>query len=80
MHTNNIELEINTEYTKDDVFNEMEKHLLHDEKPSKYFNSIAELPIFQEYPFQLLYKLKEAEQSPKYHPEGNVMEPYNVSC
>jgi len=72
MHTNNIELEINTEYTKDDVFNEMEKHLLHDEEPSKYFNSIAELPIFQEYPFQLLYKLKEAEQSPKYHPEGNV--------
>jgi putative nucleotidyltransferase with HDIG domain len=72
MQTKNIELEINTEYTKDDVFNEMEKHLLDDEEPSKYFNSIAELTIFQEYPFQLLYNLKKAEQSPKYHPEGNV--------
>jgi len=70
--TKNIELEINAEFTKDSIFKEMNYHLLYDDEPSKYLNSIAETPIFQEYPFQYLYKLKEAEQSPKYHPEGNV--------
>jgi len=68
----NKELGINLEYSKEDIFNEMNYHLMYDEKPSKYFNDIVEFPIFKEYPFELLYKLKEAEQSPKYHPEGNV--------
>lgn len=72
INTKSIELEITTEYTKESIFNEMNNHLLHDERPSEYFNSILELPILKEYPFQFLYKLKEAEQSPKYHPEGNV--------
>lgn len=60
------------ENPKESVFNNMNYHLLHDEEPSVYFNSIVDIPLFREYPFQLLYKLKEAEQNPKYHPEGNV--------
>lgn len=51
---------------------EINNHLLMDDKPSEYFNNISEFPIFKEYPFSMLYNLKKAEQSPVYHPEGNV--------
>lgn len=50
----------------------MEAHLLQDEKPSEYFNSIIEDEIFHDFPFHMLGNLKKAEQSPQYHPEGNV--------
>jgi putative nucleotidyltransferase with HDIG domain len=72
MDMDNAELRTNYEDSKESIFNEINYHLLHDEEPSIYFNSIVDLPVFKEYPFQLLYKLKEAEQSLKYHPEGNV--------
>lgn len=58
--------------SKNDLFLEIERHLLQDEKPSEYFDSISELPLFREYPFEMLVKLKQAEQSPQHHPEGNV--------
>ncbi len=72
INTKNVKIEINSKYSKEDIFNEMNYHLLNDEKPSKYFNSIVDTNIFQQHPLKFLYKLKEAEQSPKYHPEGNV--------
>jgi tRNA nucleotidyltransferase (CCA-adding enzyme) len=51
---------------------EINNYILLSEKPSIYLNSIVNTKIFKEYPFQMLYKLKDTEQSPKYHPEGNV--------
>jgi uncharacterized domain HDIG len=55
-----------------DIFSEIEYHLLHDEKPSDYLNRVSDGPIFREYPLTMLDRLKETEQSPKYHPEGSV--------
>ncbi len=51
---------------------EINNHILLDEQPSFYLNTIVNTKILQEYPFQMLYKLKETEQSPIHHPEGNV--------
>lgn len=57
---------------KKKLFDKMEAHLLKDDVPSEYFNHVSEKEFFREYPFSLLYRLKETPQSPKYHPEGNV--------
>lgn len=56
----------------DDLYLNIEHHLLYDSKPSDYLNEIYNNPLFQQYPFDMLYKLKITEQSQKYHPEGNV--------
>lgn len=55
---------------KDISLNEINKHLLEDESPSIYFNGLDK--ALEEYPLNLLGKLKYIEQSPKYHLEGNV--------
>jgi len=55
------------------IFEEFEKHLMEDEKPSIYFNEILnDESIFTEYPFTLLSSLVATQQSPEHHPEGNV--------
>jgi tRNA nucleotidyltransferase (CCA-adding enzyme) len=55
------------------LFKEIDEHLLKDKKPSKFLNRLAENPLFQkEYPFILLSRLKNIEQSPKHRPEGSV--------
>lgn len=55
------------------LFEEFEKHLLEDEKPSVYFNEVVKQDIFEkEYPFTLLGNLKNTPQSREHHPEGNV--------
>lgn len=46
--------------------------MLEDEKPSIYLNEIYNCDLFQQYPFDMLYKMKTTEQSPIHHPEGNV--------
>lgn len=51
---------------------EMNNHLLMDEKPSEFFESIVDVPLMKEHPFYMLYNLKKAEQSPVHHPEGNA--------
>lgn len=54
-------------------FAEFDKHLKEDEKPSAYFNALAEENAFPGlYPFTMLAKLKDIPQSPVHHPEGNV--------
>ncbi len=55
-----------------DIYNELQLHLLRDTAPSDYINQLATEPEFKQYPFRMLLKLKETEQSPKYHPEGSV--------
>lgn len=57
---------------KQNLYSEINHHLLSDQKPSEYFNEISKIPLFNEYPFQMLNKLKLTEQSPVHHPEGNV--------
>ena len=55
------------------IFKEFEKHMLEDEKPSKYFNKIiAENWFISSYPFNLIADLVKTQQSPIHHPEGNV--------
>ena len=67
---------LNLNKTDDDIkillLNEINNHILLDEQPSIFLNSIVNTKIFKEYPFYMLYKLKETEQSPVHHPEGNA--------
>lgn len=55
-----------------ETYRDLEQHLLSDPRPSEYLNSIYGMPIFCQYPFEMLHQLKETEQSPQHHPEGNV--------
>lgn len=57
---------------KVNLFNEILHHLMEDEKPSDFLNSLSNNHMFQVVPFSMLLKLKETEQSPVHHPEGNV--------
>jgi tRNA nucleotidyltransferase (CCA-adding enzyme) len=55
------------------IFTEFEKHLTEDERPSAYFNTLADKNDFPDgYPFALLTRMKDIPQSPVHHPEGNV--------
>jgi len=67
-----INYDLIDEETKKILFYEINNHLLLNDMPSKFFNSIIDTKIFKEYPFNLLYKLRDTEQSSKHHPEGNV--------
>lgn len=56
-----------------ELFFEIEKHLLNDDKPSIYLNEILHIDLFKNgFPFIMLSKLTEIEQSQIHHPEGNV--------
>lgn len=55
------------------IFEEFERHLMEDEKPSIYFEDVInKQSIFEEYPFTLLRSLVDTPQSPLHHPEGDV--------
>ena len=47
------------------LYLEMEGHLLQDVHPSDYLNGIYDHPLFRQYPFDMLHKLKQTMQSPK---------------
>ena len=55
-------------------FEEFDKHLMEDKRPSEYFNAVLkENKLFLEvYPFTMLGDLIKVEQSPVHHPEGSV--------
>lgn len=55
-----------------EMYEEIEKHLLQDEKPSKFLERAVKTEIFSQMPYDLLKRMKKTEQSPQYHPEGNV--------
>ncbi len=58
---------------KQELFSEIEKHLLKDPKPSIFLKSLLQSALFkQEVPFTLLSRLTEIDQSPLHHPEGSV--------
>lgn len=56
-------------------FDNINKHLMQDNKPSQYFKALIKDDMFpKEVPYQWMLKLIEIEQNPKFHPEGNVWE------
>lgn len=57
---------------KNELFRQIEKHLLEDEKPSIYIKTLLKERSFNEYPFSFISDLQDVDQNPKYHPEGNV--------
>lgn len=58
--------------TINELYEEITIHLLNDNKPSQYLNKIYDLNQFSQEPFDMLKKLRQTEQSPQYHSEGNV--------
>lgn len=56
----------------EELFKEIEMHLLQDEKPSIYLNKILNEGKLDEYPLNFIKGLKEIEQNLKHHPEGHV--------
>lgn len=58
--------------TKDNIFNEIQVHLMMDQRPSLYLADLSKKPLFEKYPMNMLKKLEETDQSPRHHPEGNV--------
>ncbi|MGK0466914.1 HDIG domain-containing metalloprotein [Clostridium sp.] len=55
------------------IFEEFEKHLMEDDKPSIYFEEIMNnKSIATKYPVTLLKDLIEIKQSPEHHPEGSA--------
>lgn len=55
------------------LFSEIEEHLLKDNKPSHYLNEKFNENYSYNHPFDIFYRLKQTKQSPKYHPEGDVL-------
>lgn len=55
-----------------ELFNTITEHLMLNEKPSDYLNWLSNLESFKQWPFSMLGRLKDTEQSKIHHPEGNV--------
>lgn len=53
-------------------FDEISVHLQKDDEPSQYIKFLSHQEEYAHYPFTLLWKLKETEQSKTHHPEGSV--------
>ncbi|HOK43996.1 MAG TPA: HDIG domain-containing protein [Thermoclostridium caenicola] len=53
-------------------FNQIEEHLMKDEKPSVFLEESRNRPEMRSFPFVYLKRLEDVEQSPVHHPEGNV--------
>lgn len=63
--------EVNTGISKK-MFQDINLHLLNDEKPSEYLDIICKQTEFSVYPFSMLFELKNTEQSKVHHPEGSA--------
>lgn len=63
---------VNDNMSLEELYKDINTHLITDSIPSIYLSSIIDSPNFQKPPFQFLYQLKLTEQSPIHHPEGNV--------
>ena len=60
------------EIYREEQYRKIESHLLLDDRPSEYLEKIGETEEFNHFPFDLLKRMKQTKQSPKYHPEGSV--------
>ncbi len=55
-----------------ELYKEIDFHLMNDETPSLFLSEISWSGEFKEYPFSLIYELKNTPQSPQHHPEGSA--------
>ena len=55
-----------------EIFLDIEKHLLNDDKPSIYLIELLKEGTLDKYPFSMIKDLQSVDQNPKFHPEGNV--------
>ena len=53
-----------------EYFEEISKHLMEDLKPSEFLNSISKENAFKEYPYNMLYSLKDTPQNLVHHPDN----------
>ena len=58
--------------TDKEIFLDIEKHLLNDDKPSIYLDELLKEGALDKYPFSMIKDLQDVGQNPKFHPEGNV--------
>jgi len=58
--------------TDKEIFFNIEKHLLNDDKPSIYLEEALKDHMFDKYPFIMIKELQYVNQNPKFHSEGNV--------
>ena len=56
----------------EEFFEEIDRHLMEDERPSEYLRQVEDSELFLHFPFEMLHRMRKTKQSPKYHPEGNV--------
>lgn len=54
------------------IYNELKGYLLNSDKPSVDIKNMIEDGKFDDYPFNVIVELKNIEQNPKFHKEGNV--------
>ncbi|WMC92516.1 HDIG domain-containing metalloprotein [Kineothrix sp. MB12-C1] len=57
---------------ENELFNTITEHLMFNEKPSDYLNQLFDSEDFKQWPFSMLRRLRDTEQSKIHHPEGNV--------
>ncbi len=55
-----------------EIYNDIEKHIMEDDKPSLYMNHIFKEGKLDEYPLNMLKSLAYTPQDKKHHPEGDV--------
>lgn len=55
-----------------EIFLDIEKHLLNDDKPSNFIQEALDTKLLDKYPFSMIKELQDVDQNPKFHPEGNV--------
>ena len=54
------------------LYEQIDFHIMQDDKPSIFMDNLLETDELQQYPFSMLSDLVKVEQSPQHHPEGNV--------
>ena len=54
------------------LLEEINAHLIGEEKPSRFFQSLDSPLFMTSHPFTMLSRLKDVRQSPIHHPEGSV--------
>ncbi|WP_238948043.1 HDIG domain-containing metalloprotein [Clostridium sp. YIM B02569] len=55
-----------------EIFLNIEERLISDDKPSMYLENALKNHNLDNYPFSMISDLRDVDQNPKFHPEGNV--------
>ncbi|MBE6089527.1 MAG: HDIG domain-containing protein [Clostridium beijerinckii] len=55
-----------------EIFLDIEERLISDDRPSIYLENALKNHNLDNYPFSMISDLRDVDQNPKFHPEGNV--------